>query len=132
MFQKSFVQPAQQQLERNIIPTIKENFMGMDESGSGALNRALAQSASDVGTNLGSQYMNFFNQQAGQRLNALQQLGGMAGQKTFAPHLSQQQGLAGPLIQALGSILGGGLSGGGGIGMGAIRQFLSSIFGGAK
>jgi len=130
LFQKSFVDPAQQQLQRNIIPTIKESFMGMDESGSGALNRALAQSATDVGTNLGSQYMNLYNQQAAQRMNALQQLGGMAGQKTFAPHLSQQQGLAGPLIQALGSIVGGSLGGGGSVGVGALTSMLSKLLGG--
>jgi len=107
MFQKSFIDPAQQALQRQIIPGIKEQFLGMDESGSGALNRALAQSATDVATGLGSQYMNFYNQQQGNKLNALNLLGGLSGQRTFEPHIQQTQGILGPLISALGQAAAG-------------------------
>lgn len=104
LFQKSFIDPAQQALQRQIIPGIKEQFLGVDESGSGSLNRALAQSATDVATGLGSQYMNFFNQQQGNRLNALGLLGNLTGQRTFEPHIQQTQGILGPLISALGQM----------------------------
>ena len=112
LFQTSFVDPAQQALQRQIIPGIKESFLGMDESGSGSLNRALAQSATDVSTGLGQQYMNFFQQQQGNKLGALGQLGGLAGQRTFEPHIEQLQGILGPLIAALGQAGVGFASGG--------------------
>jgi len=115
MFQKSFVDPAQQQMQRQIIPGIKESFMGMDESGSSALNQALSQSATDLSTSLGSQQMNQYNLGQNRQMGALGQLGQMAGTKTFEPMIQQQQGLAGPLIGAAGQI-GGGWAGAGGIG----------------
>ena len=130
LFQKSFIDPAQQALQRQIIPGLKESFLGADESGSGSLNRALAQSATDVSTGLGQQYMNFFQQQQGNKLGALGQLGGLAGQRTFEPHIEQTQGILGPIMQALGSVAGGSLSGGGSAGMGMIANLLKSILGG--
>jgi len=107
MFQKSFVDPAQQVMQRQTIPGIKEQFMGMDESGSSALNQALAQSATDLSTSLGSQYMNQYNMGQGNLLQALQLMGGLTGQKTFEPMIQQRQGLAGPIIQAIGQAIGG-------------------------
>lgn len=111
LFQKSFVDPSLQALQRQIIPGIKESFLGMDESGSGSLNRALAQSAADVSTGLGQQYMNFYNQQQQRKLGALSGLGGLAGQRTFEPHIEQTQGILGPLIAALGQGFAGYLGG---------------------
>jgi hypothetical protein len=111
MFQKSFIDPAQQALQRQIIPGIKEQFLGMDESGSSALNQALSQSATDVSGLLGSQYMNQYNQQQGNLLQALGLMSGLGSQKTFEPMLQQRQGLLGPLLGAGGAI-GGGLLGG--------------------
>lgn len=107
LFQKSAIDPATQALQRNIIPALKEGFLGLNESGSGALNRALAQSATDLSTNLGQQYLNFFNQQQQNKLGALGQLGGLSSQRTFEPIIQQNSGILGPLIQALGSIGGG-------------------------
>lgn len=112
LFQKSFVEPAQQHLQRDIIPALKEGFLGLDESGSGALNRALAQSATDVSTGLGQQYMNFYNQQQANKLGALGQLGGMAGQHTFMPHINQIQGLLPGILNALAGLGGSYLKGG--------------------
>ena len=109
MFQKSFVDPAQQTLQRQIIPGIKEQFMGMDESGSSALNQALAQSATDVSGLLGSQYMNQYNQQQGNLLQALGLISGVSGQRTFEPMMQQQQGLLGPLIGAAGKVASAGI-----------------------
>lgn len=111
MFQKSFVDPAQQQLQRQIIPGIKESMLGANESGSSALNQALSQAATDVSTALGSQYMNQFNQQNQNALQALGLMGGYAGQQQFQPYFQQRQGILGPLIGA-GGQLGAGYYGG--------------------
>lgn len=100
-----------QALQQQIIPGLKESFLGLDESGGSSLNRALAQSASDVSTGLGQQYMNFFNQQNSNKLNALNSLGGLAGQRTFEPHIEQIQGILGPLIASLGQAGAGWLGG---------------------
>jgi hypothetical protein len=112
LFQKSFIDPAQQALQRQIVPGLKESFLGLDESGSGSLNRALGQAASDVSTGLGQQYMNFFQQQQAAKQGALGQLGGLAGQRTFEPQIEQIQGILGPLIAALGQAGAGFASGG--------------------
>ena len=111
LFQKSFIDPSLQALQQQIIPGLKESFLGLDESGGSSLNRALAQSASDVSTGLGQQYMNFFNQQNSNKLNALNSLGGLAGQRTFEPHIEQIQGILGPLIASLGQAGAGWLGG---------------------
>lgn len=129
LFQKSFIDPAQQALQQQIIPGLKESFLGVDESGSGSLNRALAQSASDVSTGLGQQYMNFFQQQQAAKQGALGQLGGLAGQRTFEPHIEQLQGILGPIISALGQI-GAGFAMGGPVGAGA--GALSGVLGGGR
>ena len=105
MFQKSFVDPSIQNLQRQIIPTIKENFMGLDSAGSSALNQALAQSATDIATNLGSQQMNQYNQQIGQGLQGL-------GVKQFKPLIAESDGLLKQLVQILASAGGGYLAGG--------------------
>jgi hypothetical protein len=127
LFQKSFIDPSLQALQRQIIPGLKESFLGLDESGSGSLNRALAQAASDVSTGLGKQYMNFYNQQQQNKLGALGQLGGLAGQRTFEPHIQQIQGILAPFISALGQAGAGFAKGGGvGAGIGALSSLLGN------
>lgn len=116
LFQQSFVDPAMQQFERKVIPSVQQSFVDANAGSSSALNQALAEAATDVTTNLGGQFGNFYTQQQqlqqqGQ-LGALGQLGGLAGQRTFEPVVSQQQGILGPILQALASVYGGGLSGG--------------------
>lgn len=105
-FQKSFVDPAQQALERQIIPDIKNQFLGGGSKGSSALNQALAQAATDVGTGLGSQYLNQYNQMQSNRLQGVNLLSGLAGQRTFEPIFQQRQGLLGPLLGGLGGFAG--------------------------
>lgn len=102
MFQKSFIDPAQQAMQRQIIPGIKEQFMGMDESGSSALNQALAQSATDLSTSLGSQYMNQYNLSQNRGMQA-------AGQQQFSPMIHEQQGILGDIIKMIGSLGAAGL-----------------------
>jgi len=104
MFQKSFIDPAQQAMQRQIMPGIKEQFLG-EESGSSALNQALAQSATDLSMGLGQQYMNQYNLGQGRQMQALGGLGGLAGQKTFSPMIHEQEGVLGNIIDALGKIL---------------------------
>lgn len=123
MFQKSFVDPAQQMMQRQIIPGIKEQFLGMDESGSSALNQALSQSATDLSTALGSQLMNQYNLGQNRQLQSLGQLGQMGTARTFEPMYEQRQGILGPLIGGLGSALGAGFMPGG---------LLSGLLGGRR
>ena len=111
-YKKSFIEPAQQSLQRDIIPTIKENFLGLDESGSSSLNRALSQSATDLSSLLGQGMLGQYNQMGTNRLSALSGLGGLAGQQTFSPMISNQQGILGGLLGAGGRVLGGMASGG--------------------
>lgn len=100
MFQQSFVNPSLQTLQRQVIPGIKESFLGQNESGSSSLNRALAQSATDVSSMLGGQQMNQYNNQIGQGLQA-------SGVNQFMPLINQRQGLIPGSINALASALGG-------------------------
>lgn len=101
MFQQSFIDPSLKALHGQIIPSLKEGFLGLDESGSSALNQALSQSASDVSSGLGQQIMSFFNQQQQNKLGALGQLGGLAGQRTFEPNIEHTQGLMKSILSAL-------------------------------
>ena len=87
-------------LQRQIIPGLKENFLGLDESGSSALNRALAQSATDLTTQINQGIMGQYNQHQANQLSALGGLGGLAGQQTFQPLINQQQGLLPGILNA--------------------------------
>ena len=103
IFQQSFIDPAVQQLQRQIIPAIQQQ-LGVDESGSGALNRALAQSATDLGTALGSQMMNFYNQQQANQVSALGGLSSLLGVRSFEPMVTQRQGLLNYLLSGAGEL----------------------------
>lgn len=104
LFQKSVVDPTMQTYNQQIIPGIQQHFVDANASSSSALNQALTQSATDLGTMLGSQQLDFFKQQQANQLSALSGLGGLAGQQTFTPLISQKQGILGPLIGAAGKI----------------------------
>ena len=123
-YQKSFIEPAQQNLQRNIIPTIKESFLGMDESGGSSLNRALAQSATDLSSQLGQGMLGQYNQQRQNQMGALQGLGGMMNTRAFEPVMNQQAGLLPGILNAVASGAGGGLAGGAG---GALAGILNSF-----
>jgi hypothetical protein len=94
MFQDSFVTPAQQTLNRQIIPGIKESFLGNDSSGSSALNQALAQSATDIGTMLGTQKLNQYNTQTNQGIQGL-------GIKAFQPMIQENNGWLSDILSIL-------------------------------
>lgn len=99
-------------MQRQIIPSLKEAYLGTEEAGSSALNQALAQSATDLSTALGQQYMGQYNQMMGNQLSTLGLLGGIGTQKTYEPMVQQTQGILGPLLAALGQIGGAGIYGG--------------------
>jgi hypothetical protein len=103
-FQKGVVDPTMQTYNQQVIPGIQQRFVDANASSSSALNQALSQSAKDLSTSLGGQYLNFMQGQQQNTLGALGQLGGLAGQRTFSPIVSQQGGILGPLIAALGQI----------------------------
>ena len=107
LFQQSYVQPAQQSLERSILPSIQQRFVDMGAGRSSALNQALAQAATDVSTQLGSQMGGFQQQQRQQLLQALGLLSGQGMQQTQQPIVTQRQGILGSVLGGAGSFLGG-------------------------
>lgn len=104
LFQKSFIDPAMQQYEQQIVPMLQQRFVDANAGSSSALNQALGQSASDLSTMLGSQMGQFYQGQQQNQLQALQGLSGMLGQRAFDPMIQQRQGILGPLIGAGGMI----------------------------
>lgn len=105
-YQQSFVKPAQEMLQRQIIPQIKENFLGLDESASGALNRALAQSASDVSTQIGQGILNQYNVHNQNQLGALSSLNALLGRQSIEPIVHSRPSLLSVLLAGLGDPLG--------------------------
>lgn len=102
LFQQSYIDPAMQAMQTQILPQIQQRFTDANAGSSSALNQALSQSATDLSTALGSQFGQFMQGQQQNQLNALGMFGNMANQQTFSPLIQQQQGLAGPLIGAAG------------------------------
>jgi len=100
LFQQSYVNPALQALNRQILPSIQQQFVDANAGSSSALNQALAEAATDVTTNLGSQFGQFFQQQQQNKLGALGQLGGLGTARTFEPTTQQTQGWLGPALEA--------------------------------
>jgi hypothetical protein len=102
VFNKSVVDPAMMQYEQRVLPSIQQRFVDANAGSSSALNQALAQSAGDLTTQLGSQYADFFNRQQANQLAAqsaaLSGLSGLAGRQTFQPMIGQSGGILGPLI----------------------------------
>lgn len=115
LFEQSYINPAMQAFNRQVLPSIQQQFVDANAGSSSALNQALAEAATDVTTNLGSQFGQFFQNQQQNRLGALGQLGGLTGQRTFEPTTETTQGWLGPLLGALGGVAGGALGGGFGL-----------------
>jgi hypothetical protein len=103
-FQKGVVDPSMKTFNQQIVPAIQQRFVDANAGSSSALNQALSQSAQDLSTSLGGQYLNFMQGQQGNTLNALGQLGNLTGQRAFSPIVTQQAGVLGPLLGALGQL----------------------------
>jgi len=104
LFQQAFVDPAMLTYEQQVLPSIQQRFVDANAGSSSALNQALGQSAADLSTMLGGQMGQFYQQQQGNQLNALQLLNQLTGQRAFDPIIQQRQGVAGPLIEAGGKV----------------------------
>jgi len=104
VFQQSYVEPAMQALNQQILPGIQQRFTDANAGSSSALNQALAQSATDLSTSIGSQFGQFMQGQQGNQLQALSQFLPLLTGQTFSPMIQQQQGILGPLISAGGQI----------------------------
>lgn len=107
-FQKGVVDPMMQTYQQQTVPALQQRFVDANASSSSALNQALGQSAQDLTTSMGAQYLPFMQGQQQNTLQALSQLGGMAGQHTFQPY--REQGILSPLLEMLGRLGGGFLS----------------------
>jgi len=106
IFQKSYVDPAMQSYEQQVLPAIQQRFADANAGSSSALNQALGQSAQDLSTSLGSQYGQFFQNQQGMQQNALNQYLPLMTGQTFSPLISQSSGILGPLVGAAGQAAG--------------------------
>ena len=61
-FTKSIVDPSLKTFQEQIIPAIQQSYENLGAGSSGALNRALAQSASDLSGNISQNYMQYLQQ----------------------------------------------------------------------
>lgn len=123
LFQESIVAPTLETYQQQVIPSIQQYYSDLGLGSSGALNQALAQSATSLGTQLGAQQMDFYKTQQAGALGALGQLGGLATTATQAPMIQQSQGI-------LGSLLGlGGQLGGAAIQQGGINNLIKALAG---
>lgn len=104
VFQQAYVDPAMQALQTQIAPAIQQRFADVGAGSSSALNQALAQSATDLSTSIGSQYGQFLQGQQQQQLGALGQFMPLLGQQTFSPQFQQHQGILGSLMGAGGQL----------------------------
>ena len=102
MFQQTTIDPALQALQQQILPAIQQRFADANASSSSALNQALAQTATDLSTSLGSQFGQFAQGQQQLQQGARGQALPFLTQPTFQPVLEQKQGILGPLIGAAG------------------------------
>lgn len=104
LFQQAFIDPALLSYEQQVLPAIQQRFVDANAGSSSALNQALAQSATDLSTMLGSQMGQFYQNQQANQLSAVSGLLSALGQRSFEPMVQQRQGILGPLIQAGGTI----------------------------
>ena len=77
-FQQSVVNPLMQNYQQQVLPAIQQRFVDANAGSSSALNQALASSANDLVTQLGSFYLPFRQSQQQTQLSAAQGLAGLA------------------------------------------------------
>lgn len=101
-FQRSYVEPATKAYQENIVPQLQQRFLGGDESGSSALNQALASSAQDLASSLGSQYAGFQQQQTQNRFGAAQGLMGAGQTNVQQPYITPRLSTIDQVLQTIG------------------------------
>lgn len=124
LFQESIVAPTLETYQQQVIPSIQQYYSDLGLGSSGALNQALAQSATSLGTQLGAQQMDFYKTQQAGALGALGQLSGLSTTPTQAPMIQQSQGILGPLLGVAGQL------GGAAIQRGGIDALIKALSGG--
>lgn len=102
VFNQTVLQPSMQTFEQDVLPAVQQRYIGAGAGSSSALNQALAKSAENLTTSLGSQYGQFAQNQQQLGLSGLQLANPY--QPNISPLLQQQQGILGPLIGSAGSI----------------------------
>ena len=104
VFQQAYVEPAMQTFQQQAIPSIMQAYGDVNAGSSSALNQALAQSASDLSTSLGSQYGQLYNMNQQNQLASLGLFNPMLNQQTYQPVFSQSPGILPGLLSAGGQI----------------------------
>lgn len=105
LFQKAFIDPAMMNYEQQAIPGIKESMISQNASSSSSLNQALAASAQDLSTGLGTQMGQFFQGQQGNQKDIMGILAQMLGQRTQEPIVTQKQSPFGQVAGAAGAVM---------------------------
>jgi len=90
-FKTGVVDPMMQQYNQQVLPSLQQRFIDMNAGSSSALNQALASSANDLTTQMGSMYLPFMQNQQQTRLAAAQGLTGMAS--PYLGYMGQQSDL---------------------------------------
>jgi hypothetical protein len=103
IFEKGYLNPAMSAFNNNILPGIQQRFADMDAGSSSALNRTLANAASNLSTNLGSAYGGLYNNALDRQQNALNSFGNLVMGQQFQPYIHQKSGfdwssLIGPAV----------------------------------
>jgi len=106
IFQKSYVDPAKQAFEQQIVPSIQQSFGDANAGSSSALNQALAKSASELSTSLGSQYGQLAEAGQNRQLQAISQFLPLLSQQTFSPLIKQKQGIVPGTVNAITALIG--------------------------
>lgn len=100
LFQKAFIDPAMMTYNQEILPAIRESAVSQNAGSSGSLNQALAASAQDLATGLGTQMGQFFQEQQGNQKDIMGILAQMLGMKPYENIASQNKS---PFQQTLGA-----------------------------
>lgn len=112
IFQQAYVNPAMQAYQQQILPAIQERYADANAGSSSALNQALAQSAQDLSTSLGSQFGQFYQQQQANQLAALGGFQNLLSQQTFSPLIQERQGILPGVLEMIGQIVAAKVKGG--------------------
>jgi hypothetical protein len=104
-FEKMYGEPAKQAFSQYITPAITQQYGDVNAASSSALNQALAKSASDLSTSIGSQYGQYQQNENQQMLSALGILGPQLFQQSFSPLINKKEGWGGGAMQMTGDLM---------------------------
>lgn len=99
-FEEAIKAPAMRAWEQELMPSILEQYAGMDALDSGAARRALASGAADLSTGMSQQLMEYLTGQQGLRTGAAGQMAGLT-QGLPGTLMSGMTGLTGSMLPSL-------------------------------